>query len=504
MGDGKVGCRYKGSRMATQQNMDGETSDGRPPVWRRSWFVPVLLLAVATGIMVWNSFAHPPRNVYDSHHHLPLITANEDLLDWTPHPARGLFDHLPVFYYAALGKVHRLLEVLSGGDWHPFYVFRIFHIAFIVLIAWLFAASLLPRMNAGSGAATRWFLAAALLMPNLYLSQVMVRSDHFLFLFVNLLFYLWFRFDFPARLAESRWRLAVWALLLVAMANSRNFCMAAYLVFLAWGLWALLLHARRAGAIWRVSVAALLLAVAAASSAHYAARYLRTGLLFEQTQDSPRFLAFKMKEVGFDRRLMFLNFEFDEIWREPSRHARFHATTAWPARLLHIPPRDPALEDDLNSFLPRLYSDMWGDHWLYFSGRRIQRLDPQAVWSHKYPLKRIVVIAAAPFTLLYFLVPVGLAVAGALGLLRRRAPTPGQTASAIFCMSFVLLALWIAGQPEPGANVSVKFCYLFAYAWLPLVALAEFLAARPRLARAVRAYTWALLALCLPLAVFVP
>lgn len=489
--------------MITEQHRD-ERGGGRKAVWGRPWFVPAFLLALSTGIMLWNTFAHPPRNVYDSHHHLPLIAANEDLLDWMPHPAEGLFDHLPVFYYAALGKAHRLLEVLSGGDWHPFYVFRIFHIAFIALVAGLFAFSLLPRLTGDRGATARWFMAAALLLPNLYLSQVMVRSDHFLFLFINLLFYLWFRFDFPTRMATSRWRLAVWAVLLVAMANSRNFCMAAYLVFLAWGVWALALQARQARWGWRLGVAALLLAVAAASSAHYALRYRQTGLLFEQTQNSPRFLSFQAREEGFDRRLLFLNFEFDEIWREPNRRAQFHATTAWPARLFDIAPRDASFGDDMNAFLPRLYSDMWGDHWLYFSGRYVKRVDPDNVWAHKYPLKRAVVVAAAPFTLLYFLVPVGMALAGAFGLLRRRAPTAGQTAAAIFCMAFALLTLWIAGQPEPGANVTVKFCYLFAYAWLPLVALAEFLVARPRLARVVRVYTWALLALCLPLAVFVP
>jgi hypothetical protein len=465
--------------------------------------VSLLLLALVAGIMLWNTFAHPPHNIYDDRHHLALIEANENPLDWRPHPAAGLFDHLPVFYYAALGKIHRTLELASGREWHPYFTFRVFHAAFIVLIAALFAFSLLPRIAGGHPATAAWFLAAAFVVPNHYLSQVMVRSDHFLFLFINLLFYLWFRFDFPARLATSPWRLGAWGALLVGMANARNFCLAAYLVFLAWGLWVLVRHAPRARPAWWLGVAALLLATAAATSAHYVDRYLRTGRLFEQNQESERFLLYRQRAETFDRRLLFLNLEFDAVWREPSRHAVFHATTAWPARWLGIPARDPSFEDDQNSFLPRLYSDMWGDHWLYFSGQRIRRIEGASGWALKYPLKRAALLAAAPFTLAFFLIPAGLAVAGGLGLLRGRAPTPGQTASAIFMGAFALLVLWIHGQPEPGANVTVKFCYLFGYAWLPLLGLAEYLAPRPRLRRAFQAYTWALLLLALPLGVFI-
>jgi hypothetical protein len=459
---------------------------------RRYGLLPVILLAAAAAIMLWNTWAHSPRCVYDCIQHARLIRTNQDPLDWRPHPAIGLFDHLPVFYYAALGKVNRLLELAAHRRWHPFYLFRVFHAAFIVFIAALYGFRLIPRLVGNDARLVRWFFAAAFLLPNLYLSQVMVRSDHFVFLFVMLLFYLWFEYDFPARMAQSPWRIAAWAALLTAMANSRNFCAAAYVVFLPWGLVLLFRRARSERWRWRLQIAALVLAVLAASSQHYVLRYLRTGLAFEQTQTSKRLVKHRLRAEGFDRRLLFLNTEFGQMLRTPDRHVRFKATASWPMRRYRIAPRPSPCDDDNNAFVPRLYSDMWGDHWLFFTSR-----------THRLWLKRAVLLAAAPFTLAYFLVPLALAASGAWGLLRGRWPSAGCCAGAIFWLAFAMLVLWISRQPEPGANGTVKFCYLMAYAWLPLIALAEVLRSRPRVARLFCTYTWALLVLCLPLAVFI-
>lgn len=464
-----------------------------------------LLLMISAAIMAWNTFAHAPAAVYDSRHHVRLIEANADPLDWRPHAAEGLFDHLPVLYYAVLGKLHRLVEAVSGLDFHPFYFFRLIHLLAILGMVGLLAFDLLPRMAGATPAGTRAFIAAALLIPNLYLSQVMIRSDHFVALFAQLLFYLWFRFEFPGRLAESGWRRAAWAVLLVAMANSRNFSLPAFVVFFAWGGLVLLWDARRRRG-WgpRVGAAALLALVAGLSSVHYAMRYARTGRLFEQTQTSDRFARYQERAKGFDRRLLFLNFQFDRVLANPTREVRFEATKAWPARRLNIPTRDATFEDDNNALFPRLYADMWGDHWLYFSGSRIRRLDESRVWSHKLPLKRVVLVAAAPFTLMYVLVPLAMAASGLLGLARGQRPSAGQTAASIFVLAFGLLAVWVAGQPEPGINTSVKFCYLGAFAVFPLIAIYEGLLRHPRIARWTVLYVWGLWALCLPLAVFVP
>jgi hypothetical protein len=447
------------------------------PRERNDWLVIAVIVAAVT-IMVHNTIAHPPTSAYDYGAHRASIERNESLRDpWPKTPAAQL-EYNPALYYALFAKANRLLEVLTGRSLEPYYVFRVGHLVMIALVALLLARGLVPRMT-GDPRLRLWFALGLFVIPNLYLAQVMVRADHLLLLFLIMLFYLWFRFDFPNQLPQSNWRLAAWVTCLVGMANARSFALPAFTLFFFWGLWAIYDSygpiGRWSGANWwRVLVAVSL--VIALGGQHYLIRAARTGVVVSLDTDLPYYAKYEELQRGFDRVPMFTNVEFDVLLATPNRRAQFSGGN--------------------NALWPRLYGDMWADHWLYFSG-------PKKLIESKAQFKRVALVAAIPFTLFYFGACIA-ALPRAWSRWRRGLPFDAPSAAALlFLCAFALLLVFVYREPEVGKNSTVKFCYLLGYAWLPLLPMLDRASEYPRTVPVLLGYTALLAAICLPLYAFI-
>jgi hypothetical protein len=134
---------------------------------------------------------------------------------------------------------------------------------------------------------------------------------------------------------------------------------------------------------------------------------------------------------------------------------------------------------------------MWSDHWLYFSG-------PRGIES-KAQFKRMVLVAAIPFTLFYFGSCV-VALPRSWWRWRHGLPFDAPSAAAlVFLCALVLLFVFIYREPEVGKNSSVKFCYLLGYVWLPLFPMLDRARDYPKAIPVLLSYTALLAVICLPL-----
>jgi len=151
-----------------------------------------------------------------------------------------------------------------------------------------------------------------------------------------------------------------------------------------------------------------------------------------------------------------------------------------------------------NSFWTTLYSDFWGDHWLYFSSSR--RNQDSRVWE-----KRAVFVVGLPLTLL-LITRIVVCAASLVKSLRKRL---FETLEHCFLFSFSLFFLaiflyWQLGQGfEPGKQSTIKFTYiasvvpfLLGSAWTKSVRSTYF--------NVVSAYGILLFVVALPAAVYWP
>jgi hypothetical protein len=262
------------------------------------------------------------------------------------------------------------------------------------------------------------------------------------------------------------------------MGHARLTCLAGWVPCFAWGGWLLWRHASAAPPPRRLQqrllCLALLGAIAGASFSFYVGRYLRTGALAPGGHGAS-YEYYRSLEKDLDRRAMFLNVDFRTMLAQPNRHARY--------------------ANGNNAVLPRLVNDMWADHWLYFSGAQRQE-------DRKAPWKRVVLLAAAPFTLLYFGCALWCALEGFGRLARGRRPALAHLAGWIYGAAGLLLLAFISSIPEPGKNIAVKFSYLFAYNWLPFFCMSSVVRRLPHGMAILTGYTLILFLLCLPLSVF--
>jgi hypothetical protein len=424
-----------------------------------------VVLAVASLIMLANTFTHPVTQNYDYKVHQETIRANISLRQYML-PGAGQLEYNPPLYYMIYGKASRLVQLVVRRELDPFYIFRLLHLVAIVGIGWLYLFRLIPRLTQ-SRFLVQWAALAFFVVPNVFLSQVMVRADHLLFLFIHLLFFLWFYYEFPQKLAQSTWRQCAWVLSLVGMANARSLSLAAFGVFFVWGL-IVLVRERKA-----VRVAALALVTLIGSGYFYFTRYQRTGLIFAVRTDLPYYESYYQKQIGWSRTPMFLNLEFYKLLDAPNRNANFTGQ---------------------NAFLPRLYGDMWADHWLYFSG-------PTHVDEETRP-KKIVLIVGSLFSIGYFVSLFYYAVRGIGATLRKEELRAAETAGLLFAGALILLVVYVYREPEVDKNSTVKFAYLLGYQWFPIFCMLDFMNKHRALIKPVLIYSALLFLLALPLYVF--
>ncbi len=416
------------------------------------------ILGSAALILVWNTISHPSAYVYDGEAHNAGIRWNMMLRHWDPVLLPGnLLDHTPVLYYYLLGKVFRPLEIiysLFAGHNLPematLYFARIMHIVSYLTIAWLYFKRLFPKISSDSFL-QHLALLAFFSIPGVYLSQVMVRSEQLLFLLFNLFLLIWFTTNLRKQLSTSNKALIVWALGIIALANTRNMGLAAILVFFPWGLYELLKAPQKNGKAWaRIGITTLL--VVALSSAFYVNRSLSRGKIFSlgDATSKPGFsYEPTLNDPFLDKKIrMFTNMDFHKV--------------------LIMPNRNTFAGD--NAFFPRLWNDMWADHWLYYSGKKLE--------DDKITGKRILLALSIPFSLFFFFLPIFYAWKFFSSLRRRVEPTAVETAGLITCITLALLCFAAWTVPEIGKNSVAKFTYIFQITWFPILCMMDWFNAR--------------------------
>jgi len=440
--------------------------------------ITFLVFIVSGLIMLANTFRHPEVFMYDEWAHQRAVQQFQEKFFALPETIR--YHHMqynPALYYYLMGKLNYLVEAFADVriSWH--YMPRIASLASILFIAYLYAFSLVPRMVKNKSA-VQWFTFAFLLFPNVYLCQVMVRPDHLLFFSLHLLFYLWFRFDFHDKLARSGWRMVAWSILLMVMAHSRHFAIVGFAVFFAMGIFLLGRHvfisrSFRDG----IFVLAVIAATIVVSSSHYASRYIGSGRLMGTSSMEIEEGAPAEKEETdkqpFDRGELFFNFQFDELYRRPNRMADFRG------------------ERGGNSFFPRLYGDLWADHWLHFSGAKLKET--------KVFEKRRVLLYGSVFTILWVIFPLLSTAGSCVALLRRKQIKAQHVAGWLSVGGVAILAALLYVHPYVGKQSTVKGAYIYAYYLFPFFPMLRLFDRFPKLGFLLHVYTIALYLLCVPL-----
>lgn len=454
----------------------GDSQPGPRP--RLIWpdIVFVVLLGAFVAAMCYNTFCHNIWTSYDYRRHRDSLRKNAEihtLRYWKPRKGVGQMESSPRLYYYLCGKTSALIQAATGTEFPHVYTVRVANLIYMTLVTALIYFVLLPRAGLGAPPVRLLMGLCLFTLPSIYLAQVMTRGDHLLLFSLSLLLVVWFAFDFHARLPSSRWRKAAWCILLVLMGNSRQTAIPAIALFLCWGAWLLVRHSVTDGSASRkakVITITLVVLTAIASAWPYLYRFAKTGRILQRT-DLEYHKKYYHRQVGFDRLPMFLNLEFHRLWERPNRHVEYGYGN--------------------NAVFPRLYGDMWADHWLYFSGPRGG--DTKEEW------KKMILVIAIPFTVLYMLAPLLCSVRG-VNLLRRRKPLDLPSACGFLAVGgFCLLMAFIYCEPEVGKNSTVKFIYLLGYQWLPFFCIAEIVKRRTWLTYALAAYTGLLFALGTPL-----
>ncbi len=425
--------------------------------------------------MAWNSLNHPYEAVYDSLMHEQSIEQFLSLSDWKARDLKGFFEGYPITYHYLIGKLTALTQTFFSENLHPFFISRLLFGGALLIFAGLYFFLLFPKLGVSKKESYFSLALMFFLLPGQHLAQVMFRNDILLFMAMHLMFFCWFYFEFPARLAGSRKYVCIWALLLVLMANSTPMAFFAVGLFFLWGIFLLLKDSLRKGRGLVSALPVLFFAffLALACSSHYLLRYINTGEVL-QSDRHEYMQAYHEKQKGFDRGPMFLNFEFDKLFHTPNRRASFSY--------------------DNNAFLPRFYGDIWADHWLYFSGQKGE--------DKKTQYKRFILLAALPFTLLYFAAAFFFAFRGVASLCRRQSLQFAEVAAVLFLSAFSLLLLFVYLEPEVGKNSTIKFIYLVAFQWFPFFCICWLVEKSNFLARVLPGYLLCLFLVCLPLYFF--
>lgn len=443
------------------------------PFWWALFLAVLLALPLA-----WNVVNYPPQAQYDYGQHRDMILMNKSLKVLVPNIPNNALMTNPPYYWYVLGKATRVVKLLAPARLEPIddtVFFRLAHSAGLCLIAFLLVRRLSDKYRLTPAAQGVLGLGIAVI-PNVYLAQVMVRADHLAFLALYGLLLLWYCRDLGEGFWTARRRdILAWSALVVALANTRHIVAPAVALFL---LMAGLRYLKEFGGLSRrrrILAPTLLAVVVAASSHYYGVNYLRTGHLISQPIITPYYQKHAQAAKDFDRVSMFTNMDFGALLEEPNREAPFKPYDA---------------------FWPRLYGDMWGDHWLFFSG---------ANRTENRPLvKKAVFVAAAPFTLAYLLLPLAYGVAAGRRLLSGRMPDLFQSSGLMFAGGLLALVTFVWSEPEPGKNSTVKFIYIYPYVLLPILCIVDTVRRHAGWARVVLAYLALLVAAASPLYFYVP
>lgn len=525
-----------------------------PDIKSRVFTILTLFVIALSGlIMFMNTYRHPTENIYDFGSHNRSFLLNEHYA--YPVTTYSLSYNSPIYYYI-VGKLNFLVEKLTFMEIDPNYIARLLQMLFYLTTAFLFAFKLLPKFNY-SDFDIFLFTLMLFVIPNIFLAQVMSRPDHLLFISINLLFFFWFYYDYPRKLVTSKGHLVIWSLCLIISANSRHFAIIFYLIFFGFGVFYLIRDGFLANSFTRsrkIFVIVWIFLTIALSGSFYIARYFMYGKILSMPDKSySNNYKTLTRYFGLDRRLeMFFNMEFNKLFEEPNRLANYgeqirkgHVSIMYDLYSKCPPKIDKDMFEDKmlnsldeekqqrlqtyytakddgyylnrglstkakldclslivsslnynNSFFPRYYGDMWGDHWLVYSAYHKNKDD-------KVTEKRIVFILAIPFTLLYFFCAFLYAFKCIKYFIVHKKLKLEYISGLLFVLSFLLFVYFVMFRnPIPAKNSTIKFLYTMAYNWFPFFCVIDFLRDKKILKIIVCIYTVVLFIFCLPLSYF--
>lgn len=505
----------------------------------------ILLLCIffylmSLGIMLFNTFSHPAENSYDYHAHMAAIEANKSFFLILPDENKPYrMSYNPPLYYM-LSKVYTISTFFC--DYNPYYFFRILHIIFLSIIYYLYAFILLPRLLPDKNLLILLFTIMYFVIPGVYLNQLMVRADHLTFFILNLLLFFWYYLDFNNILGKSIRYQMLWGTCLIILANTRHFALGAWGIFFVYGVF--LIFTENSKSKLKIAVSSVIIFfILIFSSSHYLMRIWETNKsnwiddssyvtkYINLQKDVPLAIKFKM----------LTNFQFNRLWENPNRTARFgdikslqdipssffedkfiNKSSEEELSLLNkffifdktkqvysrdmnmiIEPEDKIKLSNYihkkinynNSFLPRLYGDMWADHWLYFSGKVGE--------DKKIFYKKMIMIAAIPFFILYLGLVILYVINGIKYAIREKVIKINHISAFLFLSVFVMfIFLTNFSMMVIGKNSIVKFGYIYAYYPLPLLLILSFFKRRKRLLNYMVFYSMILYIFALPLIIF--
>ncbi len=327
-------------------------------------------------------------------------------------------------------------------------ILQIMNIILLTIVYYLWSFHMFPRLLYRNEQA----LAASLLLlalPGFQKLAAMTHPDNLLVFMATVVFWFWMNVGSnPTVLAR---RLPIFGILVGLMALTRPFALAPVACFAVLGPLRVLLSASEKKLSWQLKrsirpIAVFTTIVILMGGSWWGYRFAVTGNAFSSMESDSEYIeAYRQRtsQLGLDDYVKFYtSFHPVSLFKEPSRYisADGEAEKVWKS-------------SKNNSFFTLLFSDFWGDHWLYFSGERYN--------DNKKVFKRILLVIA------FFLAPfMGVAYFhGAWRILRGvRTDVHSDCWLAALALTVVGGALFILWQGtsgfEPGKHSSVKFIYI--------------------------------------------
>jgi hypothetical protein len=427
--------------------MSGSSPDG--PSHGVAHVVVAAFLILKALIVVYNIATFPTTRQYDARHHA-----------WRARSAGLEVDRMaynsPLYYLPGLlwvdasdyfedGKPAKPPRGTARHDYETLEKIQWFNSVYVMgaLLIWIYG--ILPLL---ASSRRSWFLAsmALIAMPGFPKIAVMAHPDVLLLFLAALTFFLTIRW-LPSRPHFGRNLLL--ALLAGLTGACRPFAVVPMLLCWALNLGMMVRDTRaelRAGANQGPKIASLVVRAAAVSlivvslsGAWWVYRYEQSGTVMDAYNHKYVDPYQPLKE-DFDYGHYYTSFYFGKLLQVPSRADV---------------PIGPGTNPKGNSFWTQLYSDFWGDHFLYFSGTK--QGAERKLWA-----KRVLFVLALPLSLLLWLGIVTGTFRAAVEAARRRAAlSPWLFMAAIFWGGFLIFVAWqgTAGL-LPGKNSSIKFLYI--------------------------------------------
>ena len=387
----------------------------------------IALFCLKLAATAWATAVHSER-VYDGDHHIQRARTGGlrmDKMAYNP----------PLYYFPALA---------AGTDSARFRVLKVSNFIWIGLFYALWIWFILPQVFPQRRS---WAVASIILLaiPGYQKLAAMVHPDNLHAALAAVAVAAWLTFRRRLRSAESDdgpndWWPLVGLCLAIGLAGWTRPFAAATVAALSIAVTVTLYrgYGLTGRFLGRLVLAGVL--IGTVSSSWYAYRWAETGRLGAAYRRG-WLKKFDPDKERFDFVHYYTSFYLSDLLKKPRRTDR---------------PRVPDVRGTHNSFFTLMYSEVWGDHWLYFSGRSGRD-------GKKWP-KRIVFVVALPLVplLLWGFIRTGRA------LWRGRPLTKRQVRLRIPIVLFAIyaaiaIALYInwqtGGGLSPGKNSGVKFIY---------------------------------------------